>query len=69
MVSFVHVFFDNYICISMLSVTLVVQKFQVFNCPIREDSAKILSELKNSSHDLVSNVLKYLDSQYLQCEV
>ncbi|KAL9437609.1 hypothetical protein AB3S75_023474 [Citrus x aurantiifolia] len=26
--------------------------FAVFNCPIRADSAKILSELKNSSHDL-----------------
>ncbi|KDO45480.1 hypothetical protein CISIN_1g0010101mg, partial [Citrus sinensis] len=26
--------------------------FAVFNCPIREDSAKILSELKNSSQDL-----------------
>ncbi|KAK4833823.1 hypothetical protein QYF36_011922 [Acer negundo] len=27
--------------------------FAVFNCPIRTDSATILSELKNSSHDLV----------------
>ncbi|KAL3597206.1 hypothetical protein D5086_008843 [Populus alba] len=27
--------------------------FAVFNCPIREDSASVLSELKNSSHDLV----------------
>lgn len=27
--------------------------FAVFNCPIRADSASILSELKNSSHDLV----------------
>ncbi|KAF2308736.1 hypothetical protein GH714_014965 [Hevea brasiliensis] len=27
--------------------------FAVFNCPIRADSATILSELKNSSHDLV----------------
>ncbi|XP_038692618.1 probable manganese-transporting ATPase PDR2 isoform X2 [Tripterygium wilfordii] len=27
--------------------------FAVFNCPIRTDSASILSELKNSSHDLV----------------
>ncbi|GLU21393.1 hypothetical protein SLE2022_375350 [Rubroshorea leprosula] len=27
--------------------------FAVFNCPIRADSAAILSELKNSSHDLV----------------
>ncbi|XP_047307482.1 probable manganese-transporting ATPase PDR2 [Impatiens glandulifera] len=27
--------------------------FAVFNCPIREDSARILSELKASSHDLV----------------
>lgn len=37
---------------------LVVTKFssfdfQVFNCPIRADSAAILSELKGSSHDLV----------------
>ncbi|KAG5223867.1 manganese-transporting ATPase PDR [Salix suchowensis] len=27
--------------------------FAVFNCPIRADSAAVLSELKNSSHDLV----------------
>ncbi|XP_021282749.1 probable manganese-transporting ATPase PDR2 [Herrania umbratica] len=27
--------------------------FAVFNCPIRADSSTILSELKNSSHDLV----------------
>ncbi|CAM8975759.1 unnamed protein product [Rhodiola kirilowii] len=27
--------------------------FAVFNCPIREDSAAVLSELKQSSHDLV----------------
>ncbi|KAJ4839478.1 putative manganese-transporting ATPase pdr2 [Turnera subulata] len=27
--------------------------FAVFNCPIRGDSATVLSELKNSSHDLV----------------
>ncbi|XP_020534686.1 probable manganese-transporting ATPase PDR2 isoform X2 [Jatropha curcas] len=27
--------------------------FAVFNCPMRADSATILSELKNSSHDLV----------------
>ncbi|KAJ6697578.1 hypothetical protein OIU85_003904 [Salix viminalis] len=27
--------------------------FAVFNCPIRVDSAAVLSELKNSSHDLV----------------
>ncbi|KAK3027179.1 hypothetical protein RJ639_042445 [Escallonia herrerae] len=27
--------------------------FAVFNCPIRGDSAKVLSELKGSSHDLV----------------
>lgn len=27
--------------------------FAVFNCPIRSDSAAVLSELKNSSHDLV----------------
>ncbi|XWS57260.1 hypothetical protein CRYUN_Cryun09bG0159000 [Craigia yunnanensis] len=27
--------------------------FAVFNCPIRADSSAILSELKNSSHDLV----------------
>ncbi|KAL5765123.1 hypothetical protein ACOSQ2_017717 [Xanthoceras sorbifolium] len=27
--------------------------FAVFNCPIRADSATVLSELKNSSHDLV----------------
>lgn len=27
--------------------------FAVFNCPIRGDSANVLSELKNSSHDLV----------------
>nr|GEW58423.1 probable manganese-transporting ATPase PDR2 [Tanacetum cinerariifolium] len=26
--------------------------FAVFNCPIREDSATVLSELKKSSHDL-----------------
>lgn len=27
--------------------------FAVFNCPIRADSASVLSELKGSSHDLV----------------
>ncbi|KAK8620697.1 hypothetical protein V6N13_067163 [Hibiscus sabdariffa] len=31
--------------------------FAVFNCPIRADSSTILSELKNSSHDLVSGVV------------
>ncbi|GLU21395.1 hypothetical protein SLE2022_375370 [Rubroshorea leprosula] len=32
---------------------LTFASFAVFNCPIRADSATILSELKNSSHDLV----------------
>ncbi|KAH9781730.1 putative manganese-transporting ATPase PDR2 [Citrus sinensis] len=32
--------------------SLTFAGFAVFNCPIREDSAKILSELKNSSQDL-----------------
>lgn len=30
---------------------------QVFNCPIRSDSATVLSELKGSSHDLVCDPL------------
>ncbi|XXG50746.1 hypothetical protein AAC387_Pa02g4686 [Persea americana] len=32
---------------------LIFAGFSVFNCPIRADSATILSELKRSSHDLV----------------
>ncbi|KAL3835729.1 hypothetical protein ACJIZ3_010465 [Penstemon smallii] len=32
---------------------LLFAGFAVFNCPIRGDSATVLSELKNSSHDLV----------------
>ncbi|CAH8303974.1 unnamed protein product [Eruca vesicaria subsp. sativa] len=32
---------------------LIFAGFAVFNCPIRSDSATVLLELKNSSHDLV----------------
>ncbi|KAL4184272.1 hypothetical protein AMTRI_Chr10g224740 [Amborella trichopoda] len=32
---------------------LIFTGFAVFNCPIRPDSARVLSELKGSSHDLV----------------
>eukprot|EP00262_Sarcandra_glabra_P012435 TRINITY_DN3203_c0_g1_i1.p1 TRINITY_DN3203_c0_g1~~TRINITY_DN3203_c0_g1_i1.p1 ORF type:complete len:567 (+),score=93.07 TRINITY_DN3203_c0_g1_i1:61-1701(+) len=32
---------------------LIFAGFAVFNCPIRADSASVLSELKGSSHDLV----------------
>ncbi|KAF5751762.1 putative cation-transporting ATPase [Tripterygium wilfordii] len=37
----------------MVESGLTFAGFAVFNCPIRADSASILSELKNSSHDLV----------------
>jgi hypothetical protein len=32
-------------------------RFQVFACPLRHDSAEVLKELKDSSHDLVYNLL------------
>ncbi|KAK3018805.1 hypothetical protein RJ639_005043 [Escallonia herrerae] len=37
----------------MVETGLTFAGFAVFNCPIRGDSAKVLSELKGSSHDLV----------------
>lgn len=38
---------------NMVESELIFAGFAVFNCPIRGDSATVLSELKGSSHDLV----------------
>ena len=59
-------FLDSVICLSVITFCiLVIIKVswlwsQVFDCPIREDSASVLSELKNSSHDLVSGTFSVI---------
>lgn len=49
-------YFECLVCQIVFTSWLTSCKLQVFNCPIRGDSATVLSELKGSSHDLVSGV-------------
>lgn len=38
---------------------------QVFACPLRNDSAEVLKELKGASHDLVHTLLFFRDQECL----
>ena len=45
----------DYYCV--LNYFRVVRVIQVFACPLRNDSAEVLKELKGASHDLVYTLL------------